>query len=145
MKTIALRFGDHFAPPPGTIELHKQLINKNGFVWYGKLGSPISKSVKEEIFKNVEKKILLIHSGTSKRYWAYLDEIADLVPNKEEYPTYYADKSEKMKTWFRIIKIEDAPNNVMSKCIVTSSGLRLSDVSKHSMSPYFIIDLKEDN
>ena len=48
-----------------------------------------------------------------------------------------------MKTWFRITKIEDAPSNIMANCVVSSSGALLTEASKHSMSPYFKIEVKE--
>lgn len=32
----------------------------------------------------------------------------------------------------------------MSKCFVTSNGSLLSNTSKYSMSPYFIINYEED-
>ena len=38
-NTIALRFADTFAPSIGTIQAHQEMIDKNGHVWYGKLGS----------------------------------------------------------------------------------------------------------
>ena len=143
MKTIALRFGDHFAPAPGTIAIHRQVIDANGYVWYGKLGTKISSDVEREILNNSDKKILLIHSGGAKRYWAYIDEITHQKPKTTEYPEYYGDLAEKMSTWFRITKIVEAPQNIMSQCIVTSSGALLSETSKHSMSPYFKITVKE--
>ena len=33
MKTIALRFGEQFAPECGTIAAHQQLISEKEFVW----------------------------------------------------------------------------------------------------------------
>jgi arginyl-tRNA synthetase len=65
-------------------------------------------------------------------------------PKKTEIPEYYRDIAGKFNTWFRVTDIVDAENNVMSKCIVASSGDTLSNVSKHSMSPYFIINYQQD-
>ena len=39
MKTVALRFSDNYAPEEGMIFLHQQLIDKYGYVWYGKFGN----------------------------------------------------------------------------------------------------------
>ena len=49
MKTIALRFGESFAPQCGTIAAHQEIIDKNGFVWYGKIGAKVSHDIIEEI------------------------------------------------------------------------------------------------
>lgn len=139
MKTIALRFSNKFAPECGTIEAHNELIQKKGYVWYGKLGNKIAASVFPDILENDEPRILLIHSGASYRYWAYVDKIQHELPDKEGIPAYYRDDADKFKTWFRVIRFEDAPRDIMSKCTVSSSGQELGIASKHSMSPYFKI------
>ena len=51
MKTIALRFGEHFSPECGTIAAHQAIIDKLGYVWYGKLGIPVNKKIISEIEK----------------------------------------------------------------------------------------------
>ena len=139
MKTIALRFSNRFAPDCGTIEAHNEMIRKNGYVWYGKLGNKIAAGVFGEILGNDEPKILLIHSGAANRYWAYVDKIQHGIPERDDIPAYYRDEAEKFKTWFRVIKFEDALRDIMSKCTVASSGQELGIASKHSMSPYFKI------
>ena len=137
MKTIALRFADTFAPNEGTIAAHKKLIDINGFVWYGKLGSAVSKKVINEILQNDNPKILLIHSGKSGRYWVYIEHAQHEIPEKEYIPEYYREKAGNFKTWFKVRKFESAPNNILSICKVASSQRPLSEVSKCSMSPYF--------
>lgn len=139
MRTIALRFSNKFAPECGTIEAHNELIQKNGFVWYGKLGNKIAASVFPDVLDNREPRILLIHSGATNRYWAYVDKIQFDIPEREDIPAYYRDDAEKFKTWFRVIRFEDAPRDIMAKCTVVSSGQELGIASKHSMSPYFKI------
>ena len=143
MKTIALRFANNFAPIDGTIAEHQKVIDKLGFVWYGKLGTSISTTISDQILKNEEKKILLIHSGSAKRYWAHVDLIQREVPKLETIPEYYRNMAGQFKTWFRVIRFEEAPKDIMSKCTVASSGSTLSQASKHSMSPYFIIEVNE--
>ena len=121
MKTIALRFSNKFAPHSGTIEAHCEVIREKGYVWYGKLGNKIAASVFVEILENDEPRILLIHSGATNRYWAYVDKIQHDIPEREDISAYYRDEADKFKTWFRVIKFEDAPRDNMSKCIVASS------------------------
>ena len=41
MKTIALRYSDNYAPEEGMLYHHKQIIEKYGYVWYGKFGNRI--------------------------------------------------------------------------------------------------------
>lgn len=143
MKSIALRFSDNFAPSEGTIKLHQYMIDKNGFVWYGKFGPPIATQVANSILKQEKPKILLIHSGGTERYWGYIEKITRETPEKENIPSYYRNKTDKINTWFKLIKIEKALNDVMSKCFVISSRSTLSNASKYSMSPYFKIEYNE--
>ena len=144
MRTIALRFGEQFAPKDGTIEAHQQLIDVLGYVWYGKMGCPVSASIIETLKKQEDTKILLISSGKSDRYWAHITDISKITPPKEGIPEYYREFAGTFKTWFKITEFEHAPKDIMKKCFVVSSGNVLCDVSKHSMSPYFIIDYKEN-
>lgn len=143
MRTIALRFGEHFAPECGTIAAHQEIISQYNHVWYGKMGSMVGHKVTDSIMANEIPRILLIRSGRSERYWAYIEKIQYDVPALNEIPSYYRNETEKFKTWFKITKIEQADNSVMSKCSVASSGKNLGEASKQSMSPYFIIDYVE--
>ncbi len=143
MKTIALRFGEHFAPDCGTIAAHQALIDNVGYVWYGKMGVPVANSVINDLKEQETIKILLVNSGKNNRYWAYVNEIKKETPELDAVPEYYRGLVDKFKTWFKISKFEPAPKDIMSKCCVISSGKVLGEVSKHSMSPYFIISYEE--
>lgn len=143
MKTIALRFSENFSPEEGTIDAHQKLIKAIGFVWFGKLGTPVSNNVVDEIMKNQPPKILLISSGKQARYWAHITEVSRSVPDVNDIPEYYRGMTEKFKSWFKVIRFEEAPRDIMSHCLVASSKRPLSEVSKYSMSPYFIIDYEE--
>ena len=143
MKTIALRFADNIAPADGTIAEHEKIIGQLGYVWYGKFGAKVSEKIRNGIMSSDDKRVLLIHSGTSKRYWLLIDDISYKTPKLSGIPEYYRDIAGTVKTWFKVTQIEKAEKNVMAKCTVSSSGSPLSAVSRHSMSPYFIIDYDE--
>jgi hypothetical protein len=143
MKTIALRFSDNIAPSGGTIKAHEEYIKKNGFVWYGKFGSVIAQKFVKTILDNENPKVLLIHSGSVERYWAYVESIQNDTPPKNEWPAYYHDLSPKIHVWLKITKFVPAPKDIMSKCVVFSSNRSLSDASKFSMSPYFCIETED--
>lgn len=145
MKSIALRFSENFAPATGTIAEHQRLIDINGYVYYGKMGNSISLKNRELVLAEDEPRILLILSGGIKRYWAYIDAIVEDTPAKKDFPSYYHNISDRFRTWFRVIRIEEAPKNIMSLCKVLSSGAILSEASKHSMSPYFVIEYEGDS
>jgi len=144
VKTIALRFAENFAPKIGTIAAHQELIDLLGYVWYGKLGTPISNEIVDVILKNENPRILLIHSGKQKRYWAYVTEIIRKTPNHDAVPEYYRNECDKFKVWFKVFKFEETSKEIMSHCFVSSSKTPLNLVSRSSISPYFIIDVNED-
>ena len=143
MKTIALRFGEHFSPECGTIAANQEVIDELGYVWYGKMGNPVAERIVNELKEQEDTVILLINSGKVERYWAHVSEIVKQTPEKKGIPAYYRDLTDKFKTWFKVTRFENAPKNIMSKCYVASSGNTLGEVSKHSMSPYFIINCDE--
>lgn len=142
MKTVALRFGEHFSPACGTIAAHEKIINTVGYVWYGKMGAALSRSIIETIMSSESPRILLIRSGKAERYWAEIEAIQHEKPEMSAIPEYYRDKAEAFKTWFKVKRFVCAEKDVMGKCQVASSGRILRDASKHSMSPYFIIEYK---
>ena len=144
MRTVALRFAEIFAPDEGTIAAHGGVIERLGYVWYGKMGSAISQKAASDLMENEKPRILLIHSGGTRRFWAYVDAVQRETPDMEGIPAYYRDKADDFGCWFRVQRFEAAPKDVMAQCTVPSSGNKLSIASRRSMSPYFIIDAPND-
>lgn len=136
--SIALRFADTFAPSEGTIAAHEKIIARQGYVWFGKFGTPIARSKVRLVLDQNDPKILLIHSGHDDRWWASVSAIERDAP-ETGYPAYYGDDLSKFHCWFRITRLEKAFPNVMSQWVVPSSGKPLSEASRYSMSPYFFI------
>lgn len=143
MDTIALRFAENFAPACGTIAAHEEVIVEKGYVWYGKLGNAISNAVASRILANSDPKVLLIHSGASDRFWAHISDIRREQIDEDAIPSYYRDKKEDFGSWLKVLRFERATSDIMSRCVVKSSGKPLSLASRHSMSPYFIIEYEE--
>lgn len=144
MYSIALRFAEKFSPEEGTIKAHQRIIDEKGFVWYGKMGNTVSDSNISKVLSQENPRILLIHSGGTERYWAYISDIKKERPPVEDFPEYYRNMADKFKTWFCVRKFEMAEKGVMAKCIVASSKASLSNASRHSMSPYFLIEFNEE-
>ena len=126
MKTVALRFGEHFSPECGTIAAHEEVIGQYGYVWYGKMGSKISEKMMREIMASDNPKILLIRSGKAERYWAYIEAIQYAVPNKETIPEYYRDTAGIFKTWFKVKSFKKGAFNIfliITKCPEDDTGI----------------------
>ena len=97
----------------------------------------------KKVLAEKEPRILLIHSGGTERYWAYISDIKKERPELEKIPEYYRNMASSFKTWFCVTRFEPAEKGIMSKCVVSSSKSVLSNASKHSMSPYFLIEYNE--
>lgn len=145
MRTVALRFAENFAPGCGTIKAHQEIIDALGYVWYGKLGSAVSYKIAGEIQDNDDPRFLLIHSGGQDRWWVHIEKIQRETPPREEIPLYYRSQADDFGCWFKVKTFERAEKNVMSQCVVASSGKPLTSASRHSMSPYFIIDYASES
>ncbi|MCI5631012.1 MAG: hypothetical protein MR345_01400 [Bacilli bacterium] len=140
MKTICLRFSDAYAPEKGTIQSHQEIINRNGFVWYGKKGAKISKEVLEDLLKNGPVEIVLIKSGSDERYLATLIDFD--YKKKSECPDYYKDYLFDMSTWLKITSIKKTDSDILDHCFVISSGLPINSIIKKSMGSYFIVEYR---
>ena len=139
-----MRFAENFAPDEGTIAAHEAVIEQLGYVWYGKMGTAVSQKAAANLMANDEPRVLLIHSGGTRRFWAYVDAAQKETPDLKAIPAYYRDKAGDFGFWFRVKRFEAAPKDVMASCIVPSSGNTLSIASRRSMSPYFIIDAPDE-
>ena len=144
MRTVALRFAENFAPDEGTIAAHEAVIRQLGYVWYGKMGAALSDKASADLMANDEPRILLIHSGSTGRFWAYIDSLQRETPDLDAIPNYYRSRAGDFGYWFRVRRFEPAPKDVMGTCVVPSSGNLLSIASRRSMSPYFIIDAPDE-
>ena len=144
MRTVALRFAENFAPDEGTIAAHEAVIEQLGFVWYGKMGAAVSQKAAADLMSNEMPRILLIHSGGTRRFWAYIDAAQKETPELKGVPSYYRNQANDFGYWFRVRRFEAAPKDIMAQCTVPSSGNKLSIASRRSMSPYFIIDAPDD-
>lgn len=143
MRTIALKFHDNFWPMRSMFDEHQSYLSANGFTWWGKTGVPISKKVASEVLASDDLRVLLIHSGEKDRWWAHVDQIVYDCPNEAFIPSWYHDNLGNYNCWLRVTQFEPAPKDVMSWCLVASSGKPLFRASSFSRSNYFIIDYLE--
>lgn len=140
METIALKFNNNFASKDGTIEEHNKLLKEKGYVWYGKLGTPLSKRNKESIVSSEHPHILLVNNRDNEYYWACIEKI-EYQPDDENIPEYYRARKSDFTTWFKIVKLVKTDKEILRKCIVTSSSRPLIE-AMNCMSPFFNISYK---
>ena len=142
METAVFRFTDNYAPTPGTIELHKRVIEEKGFVWYGVFGIALSDKNIDLIMNNKQKRVLLVKSKTMDCYWCSIEEIVKETPDANYIPEYYRNDTGRAKTWLKITNIDETNNEILKKCIVKSTKKELINSINKGMSSYFIVDIK---
>ena len=144
-KHLLVRFSDSMFSVGDVIELHQNIIKKNGFVWFGKLGSSIGQNHIEEINKqvknNIESNFFLVKGNRkiSTFYSANIIYLSKDIPENERYaiPPYYFEKelTSNMRFWAKIkdiikmstedvknLKVIGSVNNIDESLFLSSSG-----------------------
>lgn len=123
IQTAILRFRDLVTQQNQTINEHRTLIDKNGYVWWGwwhKLDETVPDSAFRELLairdKNGALTLFLIDSGQDLIYEVICDDIywdrehkEIPSPEPDKTPEYYS-KQKPCKAWFRFVKISDPIN-----------------------------------
>lgn len=126
MASLALRFRDLVTPPNGTIELHREIINEKGFVywgWWAKAGEKCPSKftqLQDTLGDNFEE-VFLFDSGQSKLFKATISDISFNnskhgmgCPTEDATPAYYRERT--FKAWFKFTQIiEVSEDNISSE------------------------------
>lgn len=123
------------------IELHQQMLDKNGYVWYGKLGTVTSPKIVAETFVAKKPALLLYSKGK-----AYLCGVSEITGNKPQggYPRYYDDEYIFPGCYYKLTSIDEVDEEILDKLIVRSSKRFLSDtLSRQCTSSCFFVSYEE--
>ena len=120
-STLILRFRDLVTAPDETIKSHIEILEKNGFVWWGwwnKAGEQVPADVLTALNELMSQsrdglKLILFDTGAGKLYSAQCTEIKFSLdrqpissPDKQATPDYYRER--RYLAWFKFIKIDKA-------------------------------------
>lgn len=107
------------------IEEHKALIKKNGYCWYGKIGSTTSDKIVSAIKAADNPAIILYTKGS-----LFLCDFEEMVTSRPDsgYPLYYDKEYIYPTCYFKLRSIDAAPLEMLDRMIVRSSGRKLSDI-----------------
>ena len=118
--SIVLRFANKFIHKEqnyteefDTIEEHADIINKNGYVWWGKFGRKLGQQKVDSTITNLSRNldVFLYLFSEDKCYKAKLGFITNEINNinKELIPSYYQEvANERCGTYFKITEIKEA-------------------------------------
>lgn len=123
------------------IEEHETILEKNGVVWFGKMGNKPRTELLEEMLVDDEGYVML--KNLKKFYMCRFDEYRTNVPEDELFPDYYKsevlDKGNEFSVWFRLLEIRNIiDKNILSSVIVKSSRMPIMKSANLSMSSFFI-------
>ena len=136
---LVLRYSLSFKPD--IIEIHQEMLKKNGYVWYGKLGAVTSPRIVAETFVAKNPALLLYSKGK-----AYLCGIAEITGNKPQgnYPKYYDDECIFPGCYYKLISIDEVDEEILNHLYVRSSKRVLSDtLSRQCTSSCFFVSYEE--
>ena len=127
---------------PDCIEKHKEMIEKNGYCWFGKLGVAPKPNMAEAVLDAKTPFIILYNKvGT------FLCEINDIKYEKPNtgYPEYYEEylysKNNVPTVYFKLISIKQIELKDYTYLRVVSSKRNIYELlSGHAMSSYFFIE-----
>lgn len=123
-----------------TIELHKEVLNSKGYVWFGKVGKPIAKKFMENIFSEPYYKIILV--SKDKVYIALSNDYS-FETQTLNIPNYYKDlmsiNPKIFSVFFKIIGIQEATRSILNNFVVSSSKLPLNITLNSTMSSFMNI------
>ena len=143
-KFLVIRFGTNIVED--CVEKHQDIIEQNGYCWFGKIGVVPSQKVLQSVFE--EEKPTLILYTRNKAYICELLETTDKKPI-EGYPKYYEDElfetGRVPKIYFKLRSIHKMELSELSKCIICSSGNGLLNTLNKSMSSFFVAEVPNSN
>jgi hypothetical protein len=146
---LLIRFSDTLLKTGDTISAHNQVVEREGAVWFGKMGSPVSQNNIVILNGQVEKGIptfVYLVKGNRRKSIAYRSRLIfalKTLPKTETdlVPTYYAELNipQYVKFWVKLTKIDLVDFSNLKQMQVASSVLSLAETLVKSSSGHFII------
>lgn len=137
-RMLLMKYGK---TPYNCIELHINEVEKRGFCWFGKIGTPPSMSMIRKKIGEGTIKILLYCQNE-----IYLCNCSDIKKEKPEigYPEYYEKylfgRGIIPKIYFRLDTIKRIEKTDLTNCVVLSSRNSMLEAVSHSMASFFYVE-----
>jgi hypothetical protein len=137
---MVLKYGEHKAPPPGTIAIHSNIMKEFGTVWMGKwgksTGKPFIRILKKQIDSDLPTYVFLTKHAAQKYtvHAGCLEAVDTKVDDENLIPSYYLDRKPYIRTWFKISKLTQLSPDIFDELIGFSSRMPISKTLKKTMS-----------
>ena len=141
-KILLLRYSDFNGV--NTIDAHKKVIEQCGSCWWAKIGKQPQVSYLSD-YLNQETKIILLYTAGSL-HKCILDDVRRSRPN-DKYPDYYNKdifgKDNEPTVFFKLLSIERMELECLEDYVVSSSGKKVLEDLKKTISSYMFIQHKD--
>ena len=146
---LLLRFSDTLLKTGDTIDEHNQVVESEGSVWFGKMGSTVSQSQIDVLNGQVQDAIptyVCLVKGNRRKSAAFRGRLvlaSKTLPKGEEnrVPSYYTDLSipRYVKFWVKLTKIVPIDSADLNMMQVASSVLPIRETLFRSSSGHFFL------
>lgn len=141
-ESIILRYTDKNAPKGGTMRAHAEICAAKGYVWYGKIGVPLSRDRLNKIIKAGDAVVFFIEARSGDLFKATLSDTMRSVPDAGSVPAYYAQHYDSVGTWLKLTEISESSREELNRYVIASSGMPIVSTVRNSMSSFFYIRRK---
>jgi len=148
MENTYLKPGQHFLVlkynttiEPKCIELHQEVIERNGFCWFGKVGKYPSKLILEKVLGEENPAMILF--AKNRAHICGLEGVS-FSKEKEGVPSYYEEKYIIPDIYFKLKFIEPIEIDSVSNAVVCSSGKKLKDSLFRTMASFTLYQMDGD-
>lgn len=121
------------------IDEHQKVLDKEGYVWFGKIGAKVKKTILSDLLEKKSNYIIL--KAPKETYFCTFTDFCEEIPKDNCFPDYYKsnfDSLDDFSMWFKITAMIPITNpEILSNIVVISSRNRLSNACLQSMSAHF--------
>ena len=139
-KLLLFRYSDFLIK--NCIKLHQDVLEENGYVWFGKVGKqrPSQKFINYVL---AEKEPTIILHSKQKAYICKIEDISYEQP-EDNYPAYYQEvlfeKGNYPSAYIKIVEMKEIEKKVLSNFIVSSSRNDLTHALYSSTNSIFFLE-----
>lgn len=146
---LIIRFSDAFIKSSTTIAEHQKLIDKHGFVWFGKMGHPILENKSDLLnfqVKNHVPTYIFLVKGRRNKYEIYQAKLilsSRILPENEKnlVPDYYSifELYRHIRFWVKVNEIQKVDFSILDNYQVIKSVYPIKESLVKSSSGHFYI------
>lgn len=117
------------------IALHKEILDQQGYCWFGKIGNIPSDRILKNVYSDVPSVLILYRKNAA--FICETDKYSVRKPS-DGIPAYYEKEGIFPSIYFRLKTIDVCDPTIFHDSIVVSTGTFVEDVVYHSRIPFML-------